>query len=343
MRYISLINDLFLHRKSSLLAGRMLLVCLLCLFNFNSITAKDAPKTGKGNGRDFTRTLQYEGIERTFHIHLPPTFTMDKHTPMVLALHGGGGKGSKFEKSTTSGTLTAAADKQGVVVVFPEGIDKQWFDGRTEIVKKKDRHNDVGFISAIIDIMVKNYNIDPNRVYSTGISNGGFMSYRLAMDLSDKIAAIAPVAAQVSKAVTGKTPERPISVMVINGTDDPLVPFDGGHVRLFRFGRSRGEVLSTNATVDFFLKHNGCTGKQERNKLDDTDPEDGTSVEVEKYAGCREGTEVVLVKVIGGGHTWPGGTQYLKPWLVGKVSKDINASELILDFFLKHSLNSSNH
>jgi polyhydroxybutyrate depolymerase len=343
MKHISLIKDFktdsFHHGKFRFLTGQMLIVCLLFLFSFNSITAEDAVKKEGGEVRDFTETLQYEGIERTCHIHLPPNFSTNEHSPMVLALHGGVGEGRKFEKSTTNGTLTIAADKRDVVIVFPEGIDKHWVDGRTEAVKKKNRHNDVGFISAIIDIMVKNYNIDPNRVYATGISNGGFMSYRLAMDLSDKIAAIAPIAAQVSKSIMGKTPERPISVMIINGTDDPLVPYNGGHVRLFRFGRSRGEVLSTDSTVDFFLRHNGCTGSPEKKKLEDRDSEDDTSVEVETYADCREGTEVVLVKVIGGGHTWPGGTQYLKPWLVGKVSKDLNASEMILNFFLKHSRN----
>ena len=185
--------------------------------------------------------------------------------------------------------------------------------------------------------MVRDYGIDPRRVYATGISNGGFMSVRLAMELSEKIAAVAPVTAQLSKALKDRTPKLPISIMIVNGTKDPLVPFEGGHVRLFRFGRSRGEILSTAATAEHFRRHNGCDKTPKKSGVPDKDPNDGTTVEVEKYAGCKNGAEVILVKVIGGGHTWPGGMQYLKPRIIGAVCRDINASELILDFFLRHS------
>jgi len=312
----------------------LLLVCLLIIPGCISVVAEEGGPDKK-LAREFTKTLHHEGIERTYHIQLPQGFDKDKPSPLVFALHGGGGEGRKFDQNTQN-TLTAAADKRGVVLVFPEGIDKHWCDGRTEIPKKKS-YDDVGFISKIIDTMVKNYGIDFKRVYATGISNGGFMSVRLSMDLSEKIAAVAPVAAQLPKALKEKTPKRPISIMIVNGTKDPLVPFDGGHIRLFRFGRSHGEILSTAATVEHFRRHNGCGNVPVKSKLYDRDPNDGTAVEVEKYTGCRDGTEVMLVKVIGGGHTWPGGTQYLKPWMIGAVCRDINASEMILDFFLHHS------
>ena len=255
---------------------------------------------------------------------------------MVLALHGGGGKGRKFDQAATKGTLTAAADKRGIVLVFPEGVKKQWCDGRTEIIKHKC-HDDVGFISRIIDAMVAEYGIDAGRVYATGISNGGFMSVRLAMDLSDKITAIAPVTAQISKALKDKSPKRPISVMFVNGTRDPLVPFRGGQIRIFKYGRGRGEILSTKAWIERFHRYNGCPKSSKKDKIPDWDPDDGAIVETETYSGCKEDTEVALVKVIGGGHTWPGGKQYLSPKMVGAVCRDINASEMILDFFLRHS------
>ncbi len=280
--------------------------------------------------------MRHESVVRTYQIHLPPGFRKDNPAPLVIALHGGGGTGRTFDRGTTQGTITAAADERGIVLVFPEGIDKQWCDGRKEILKGKPR-DDVGFISRIIDAMVMNYGIDPRRVYATGISNGGFMSLRLAMDLSAKIAAVAPVAAQLSRALEDRAPRMPISVMIVNGTQDPVVPFGGGHVRLFRRGRSRGEVLSTEATVARFRRHNGCGKTPERRKLPDRDPNDGTNVQIEKYTGGRQGTEVILVEVIGGGHTWPGGKQYLSPKLAGAVCRDIHASDMILDFFLHHS------
>jgi polyhydroxybutyrate depolymerase len=291
-------------------------------------------------GQDLTETLNHDGIERTYHIILPSDFSTEEPSPLVIALHGGGGQGSQFDQGATQGTLTAAADERGVVLVFPEGVDKQWCDGRfaqLDIERQCDTVDDVAFISEIIDDMIQNYGIDPTRVYATGISNGGFMSVRLAIDLSEKIAAVAPVAAQLSVALEGKSPQLPIPIMIINGTEDPLVPFDGGDVRLFESGRSRGEVLSTAVTIEHFRQHNNCDSTPQLVDLPDTDPDDGTTVTVETYTGCDDGAEVILVKVIGGGHAWPGGKQYLGPKLVGVVSHEINASEMILDFFLEHA------
>jgi polyhydroxybutyrate depolymerase len=145
------------------------------------------------------------------------------------------------------------------------------------------------------------------------------------------------VAAQFPLALTGKTPQRPISVMLVNGTEDPLVPFQGGHVRLFRFGRSRGKVQSTAETIETFRLHNHCRQVPKKSKIQNTNPDDGATVEIEEYPGGLEGSEVILVKILGGGHTWPGGKQYLKPRIIGPVCRDINASEMILDFFLRHS------
>lgn len=322
----------FEPRQSCLIA--ILTVALIHLHAFagNPAHVADLPI-------DRTQTVLHEGTQRTYHIHLPPDFNKNTPAPLVLALHGGGGTGAGFNEMTTDGTFTASSDKRGMVVVFPEGIENHWCDGRSEIVREGTPCNDVGFISTIIDTMVMNYGIDPARVYSTGISNGGFMSFRLAMDLSEKITAVAPVAAQIAVAIKGKTPLLPVSLMLINGTKDPLVPFNGGTVRLFRFGRSRGEVLSTAASIEQFRRSNGCGAIPEKGKLEDRDPDDGTTVEVERYSGGKKGSEVVLVKVNGGGHTWPGGKKYLGPALVGRVCRDFNASEMILDFFLRHSRN----
>lgn len=287
-----------------------------------------------------TERVELDGVERTYHIHLPPNFSKDESAPLVLVLHGGNGEGLKFDEGATNGTLTQAADERGVVLVFPDGIDNQWCDGRSEHLNpERDcaKVDDVAFISALIDKMVQDDGIDPTRVYVTGISNGGFMSVRLAMDLSEKLAAVAPVAAQLSVALEDQSPQLPISIMIVNGTADPLVPFEGGQVRVVSFGRSRGEIVSTAATIERFRRFNGCEQTPEIVNLPDSDPDDGTAVSIETYSGCQAGTEVILVKIIGGGHAWPGGKQYLGEELVGRVSREINASELILDFFLDHA------
>jgi len=308
------------------------------ILNFGCrVSANSDVKQTNTDGQNLTESFVHEGAMRTYHIYLPPGFSKKKPAPMVLALHGGGGQGRNFVRGTSDGTLINAADKRGVVLVFPEGIDRRWNDGRRGNFGSAKRYNDVGFLSAMIDRMVQRYGIDKRRVYTTGISNGGFMSVRLAMDLSHKIAAVAPVTAQLSVAIKDKRPKHPISIMIVNGTKDPLVPYDGGHIRLFKFGRSRGEILSTRVTIDFFRGHNGCGDKPEKSKIRDWDPNDGTTVEIESYKCSKDDTEVVLVKIIGGGHTWPGGKQYLSARFVGVVSRDINASEMILDFFLSHS------
>jgi len=237
----------------------------------------------------------------------------------------------------TNGSLSRAANERSVVLVFPEGIRKQWNDGRLEILKSNPPQDDVGFISKIIDTMAEQYGIDEKRVYVTGLSNGGHMSMRLAMELSHKITAIAPVAAQLSKAISTQAPDNPISIMLVNGTEDPLVPFDGGHIRLFSRGRSRGEVLSAKNSVNYFLLHNGCSESVFSEQKIDKDLTDEIHVQVSRYENCRNDAVVTQIKVTGGGHTWPGGRQYLRPRRVGPVSKDINASKMIIDFFLAQS------
>lgn len=281
-------------------------------------------------------TIRHDGLRRRYHLQLPRNHNQQGLSPLVIVLHGGGGKADQVDRLMTNGTLSAAAQERSMLLAYPEGLRKQWNDGRVEILKGNKQRDDVGFISALIDKLVEEQQVDPKRVYVTGISNGGHMSFRLAMDLSDKIAAIAPVTAQVSKAISNKIPERPISVMIVNGTDDPLVPYDGGAIRLFKKGRSRGEVLSSEQSVQFFREHNGCDAKPVVSSSIDRDPNDKTSVVITKYGKCRDGKSVSLVSVIGGGHTWPGGYQYLRPRRVGRVSREINASDLILDFFLAH-------
>lgn len=334
MIYFSNYFQILVHKKVvALFLGFAILTLGSCS---KDETDPPADQLGEFN----TRTIQHEGVERTYHMYLPNNFDKANPTPLVFALHGGGGTGTNFEDVVSAGTLTTAAESRSVILITPDGIDKRWNDGRPEIFGNDPMYDDVGFISAIIDDMIQNYGVDANRVYATGISNGGFMSMRLAMDLSNKIAAIAPVTAQITEAMQSKVPEFPISIMIINGEDDPLVPYNGGCIDVPSTPEcSRGEVLSTLETIEKFKGFNQCSNPSETETIIDTIPNDGTSVEITSYKACEQGSEVVLVKVIGGGHTWPSGAQYLHPNLVGVVSQEINGSEMILDFFLSHSRN----
>ncbi len=295
--------------------------------------------TAHGRQAYSTHEMRHDGLTREYHLFVPPGLSRRSRVPLILALHGGGGSGRGLARARGQDSWIRQARRDGFIVAFPEGNGRRWNDGRVEphrTIFGKDipRADDVGFLDALIEELSGRYPVDKRRVFATGISNGGFMSIRLALDLSDTIAAVAPVTAQISRAVADREPRRPVAIMVINGTEDPLVPFDGGHVRIGNGGRSRGEILSTEETVRRFAGWNGCRGRPSVTDLPDRDPDDGTRIEKFHYGPCRDGREVVLLKVHGGGHTWPGGVQYLPERRVGRVSRDINATDVIADFFL---------
>lgn len=285
---------------------------------------------------DFSGVLIHGGLRRDYIVHVGISCHSKVPAPLVIVLHGGGGTGEGMVKLTGFNTI---ADREGFVVVYPNGIDRHWNDGRgVEWYRAHTQDvDDVGFISALIDELSQKLNIDANRVYATGISNGGMMSYRLGCELSDRTAAIASVAASLAvNKVKEWSPSRPMPVLIIAGTADPLVPWDGGDVR---FGeRTFGTVVSVPDTVKFWVEKNGCVTRLAARRLPDSDPADGTAVRREAYSGCRGGAEVVLYAVEGGGHTWPGGLQYLPEKMIGKTSREFNASEVIWQFFKAHSL-----
>ena len=282
------------------------------------------------------KSLLHQERERTYYVYLPKDHAQTQPVPLVLALHGGGGKAENLNWLTNR-QLTQEADRRGWLVVFPEGLYKGWNDGR-DIKAARDKKragvDDVGFLSEVIRRMIEEYGVDATRVYATGISNGGFMAMRLAIELPEKIAAIAPVTANLAEVHRHKVPAMPTSVLIMNGTDDPLVPYAGGQVKVF--GQERGAILSTAASVAWWIGHNGCLTTAKVEALPDQDTCDDCTVEVAAYGGGKQDTEVVLYKIIGGGHTWPGGKQYLFKAMVGKVCRDIDATQVIFDFFARH-------
>ena len=279
------------------------------------------------------RTLEFQGRKRTFFLHLPPGHAARGPVPLVIALHGGGGAAANLN-SATKFSLTAQADARGWVLLLPQGIANGWNDGRPlddRGARARAGVDDVGFISALIDHAHSEYGVDRQRVFVTGISNGGGMSFRLAVELSDRIRAVAPVTMSLPAVHQHATPKRRISVLMVNGTADPVVPYAGGQIRVL--GRDRGEVLSTDATLEWWAKFGACTRRAAPLALPDVDPADGTRVHFEERDGCADGTRVALYRVEGGGHTWPGGRQYLPERVVGRVSRDIDASKVVFDFF----------
>lgn len=252
--------------------------------------------------------------------------------PVVLALHGGGGDGLAMDRLTS---LREVADNAGFLLVYPDGVGGNWNDGRPEVGATAD---DVRFIRDLLDELATLYTIDPQRIYATGMSNGGHMCFRLAYELSDRIAAIAPVAALLSAPLSRTLPPRAVPALVIAGDADPICPYDGG--RVGGTLTDRGVVISAAETERLWTRTWGVLPPPVRDDLADLAPDDGTRAERHSFAlPADPATAVfVLVTVRGGGHTWPGGFQYLATGIVGPTSRDFSASRLIWEFFRRHAL-----
>jgi len=271
-------------------------------------------------------------------MYIPLSFDKTKQMPLVIALHGGGGSGAGMVALTLGG-FNVLSEREKFIAVYPDGIGRNWNDGRGLLRYRAQRKkiDDVGFISALIEHLIKKYNIDRKRVYITGMSNGAMMSYRLACELSDKIAAIASVAGLIpEKLFLHCFPSRPVSVLIINGVNDPLVPWKGGYIH---FGRLRfGKGLSVSDTVNYWVTHNKCSSTPLTTYEPDRDPQDNTRVYKKVFSKGESGTEVILYTIEDGGHTWPSGHPYLNERIIGKTSRDINANKIIWEFFKKHSI-----
>jgi polyhydroxybutyrate depolymerase len=292
-------------------------------------------------GNDQKGSIMHDNMERTYHIHFPVTYKKSIRSPMVIVLHGKGGNGESMVLVTKRG-FDKLSDSDGFLVVYPDGIELNWNDGRSDEESNDRAHkeniDDVGYISALIDSLKEDYNIDPKRVYVTGISNGAIMSYRLACELSHKITAIAPVDGNIPSMLSHEcTPTRSVSVLAINNVDDPLVPFEGGEIWSHFHRVKLGKVLSVNESITFWVRRNKCSIIPFIDQEPDRDPTDGTRVLRKEFKKGLDGTEVILYKIDGGGHTWPGGFQYLPAWIIGRTCRDFDACEVIWAFFKKHS------
>lgn len=270
------------------------------------------------------RTIEAGGRTRTYRLHIPPALV--RPAPVLLAFHGGGGNSRFMERE---GGFDALSDREGFLVAYPDGVEGNWNDGREVPGSKahRERVDDVGFVRALIDQVSRAHPVDPRRVFATGISNGGFFSHYLAANLSDRIAAIAAVAGGIADPFPGTFhPAHPVSVLIVHGVEDPLVPYAGGEVRVL--GSRRGRGLPAEEAARQWAAADGCRATPSEERLPDRDPSDGCRVVRRAWTGGRGGTAVVLLRIEGGGHTWPSGIQYLPPSLVGRVCRDVGAADL---------------
>ncbi|CPR11982.1 LpqC protein [Mycobacterium bohemicum DSM 44277] len=276
------------------------------------------------SARDIAGTFRADGMDRTYRLHVPP----GNPVGLVLSLHGGGGTGVGQQGLTD---FDAVADAHALLVAYPDGYDKSWADGRGASPADRRHVDDAGFLVALAGRLATDYGVPAGHVFVTGMSNGAFMSNRLACEHADAFAAVAAVAGTLGAGV-GCNPSRPVSVLAAHGTADPLVPFNGGEVR------GRGGVshaISARGMVDRWRSVDGCQGDPSVQPLPGAG--DGTLVRRFDWASCAASTEVVFYQIDSGGHTWPGGKQYLPKAIIGATARGLDASEVIAQFFLAHA------
>lgn len=251
----------------------------------------------------------------------------------VFLLHGGGGSARKTWAREHGRSWRALADEHGFVLVLPEGRPDP---GDPDAHHWNDCRTDVGFIVALIDAVAEAVLIDGTRVYATGASNGGMMTYRLAIEAGDRFAAVAAVIANLPDPSECGTSPNPIPMLIMNGMDDPLMPFEGGCVAGDRC--ERGRVLSTEETVAFWVDVNGASTEPTIERLPNRSWFDRSRVIVYTYIDEVGGADVVYVHIQGGGHTVPGfeSASAAQRAVAGPKNRDIDGPAEIWTFFAVH-------
>jgi polyhydroxybutyrate depolymerase len=277
------------------------------------------------------KTLIHDGLSRTYTVHLPDSSLRKGKVPLVLVLHGGGGNADNAERMTG---FSAMADKEGFIVVYPEGSGRRngrfltWNAGHCCGYAMANRVDDVGFVRVLIDTLIKDYPIDAKRVYVTGMSNGGMMAHRLGRELPDRIAAIAPVVATLF-GDEGR-PTEPVSAIMFNGQLDASVPPTGGAPG----GRFAGawDGRPARPALDqlvFWARANGCSN----DAADDATGHDRGDY-VLWQAQCPTGLATELYLIKNTGHAWPGGQR--GTFRANDPGTSVRATDIIWAFFKTH-------
>ena len=261
---------------------------------------------------DHTVEVEHDGLKRTALVHVPASIEVGAPAPLVLNFHG---FTSNAAQQSQFSAMNPLADAEGFIVAYPQGIDSSWNAGACCGNAMTQLIDDVGFVRKLVDALAAQLCIDGKRVYATGMSNGGFMSHRLACEASDVFAAIAPVSA-----VNGTepcAPERPVPVMMFNGTADILVAYNGGG----NFAKSAPQTFEEWADRD------GCTDDAVPGKM-------AGMASCESHEACDAGVSVVFCTFEGMGHCWPGQAFCT----LGASSTDLSANEEMWAFFSQYTL-----
>lgn len=298
------------------------LLCALLLLQ-PGVSQARAERTARRVARDLAATLSYGGLARSYIVHVPPSPAETEPMPLLLLLHRAGGTAREMESITH---MDDVADRYGFLVVYPDGYQNGWSDGRQPPLV-----DDVGFLTALVGQLRQDYAIDAHRIAVAGLSNGGFMAQTLACARSDLFSSSVAVAATMPvKQARSCHPRHPVSMLMIEGTADPYVPYAGGTIP-----GDTVPLLSSFASARTWARIDECDSEP---LVIDQAPDiaDGTSVTRSTYMLCAGAASVIRYTIWGGGHTWPGGGQYLPVAQVGQTSRNLDASVAIWLFVRAH-------
>jgi polyhydroxybutyrate depolymerase len=309
-----------------------------------AVTAAAALAVGDAGGRAQPSTLDpgahrieltSGGRSRSYVLYVPPGDASKKQLPLVVNFHGGG---SNAEQQAEFSQMNGLARRKGFAVVYPNGTgvfpDRllTWNAGRCCGYAQQHDVDDVAFARAVIRDVSRRLRIDGRRVYATGMSNGAMMAYRLAAETKGTIAAIAPVA---GGAVTDATPLRPLPVLHFHSVDDPRAPYGGGLGPQYPGTGYRAEHPNIEAVVERWARSAGCEGEPSVGATRSRAADTATRI---TYSGCRAGVRVMLWKLTGAGHVWPGGKQDVRVSVLGPPTRIVDANAEMWRFFARQRL-----
>jgi polyhydroxybutyrate depolymerase len=285
---------------------------------------------------DYRRMITVDGRRRYYDLHVPPSYGRDKPMPLVLNLHGGGGNSAEQRNASK---MDAVADRAGFIVAYPAGSSGPigshlrrpllvWNIVDSDGYAVQNNIDDLAFFRRLIDDSQQLLHVDSKRVYACGYSQGGMMCFQMACAMADKIAAIAAVSSTMTGPLENCRPSRPMPIIMFHGTDDPIIPYNGGVGAEIRTDRDYPR-RSVSEVLNYWVAHNKLPAKRLRDTVK-------ARAQCAEYGADQDAAPVISWTLQGGGHTWPGGESSMPK--LGAVNRDINASEVIWDFFKKYSL-----
>jgi polyhydroxybutyrate depolymerase len=293
-------------------------------------------------------------VDRAFDLHLPPSWDGTSPLPVIFAFHGGGGNRTAAARVTcpdgdtgNPSCLVPVANSAGFAVVLPDGTGSRplrnirtWnagggFDGWncTSGGACRSGIDDMEYLDDLLAQVRRIIPVDDTRIHATGISNGGAISHRWACERAEILASIAPVGGANQFEAVGGTCGGPVALLQIHGTADPCWTYETSE-RSCLGGENDGLKVGVPETMEAWRQRNGCQADPVETPFPDADPDDGSTATLQVWTSCA--VDVQLLRIDGGGHTWPNGYAYLGTDRIGRVNRDLDGNNFIVDFFRAH-------